>query len=174
METHGQDDLVEYLLADHCRFRTMLERLEAAAGSDRNYIWRLFLQTLTAHETAEQEIVHPWVRRVVDGGDDMVDASLREEQAVEHALVGLQDLDAGAADFDVRVRAFAADVLAHAEREEREELAALQNATTAYQRQRMQSFFMTAKTCAATPVRRPAVGFLDRVRDALHNATHKH
>jgi hypothetical protein len=46
---------------------------------------------LAVHETAEEEVVHPLSRGLVDGGDAMVDDRLADERQAKEMLVALVD-----------------------------------------------------------------------------------
>jgi len=50
-------------------------------------------QLLAVHETAEEMLVHPRVRREVDAGDAIVDARLKEEHEAKELLSQIEKLD---------------------------------------------------------------------------------
>jgi hemerythrin superfamily protein len=176
-------DVVEAVLADHRRFRTLFEEFERATGDDRARLWQMLVRGLAVHETAEEEIVHPRTRRLVDGGDDIVDARVAEEDEAKKALAALERAGLDDPEFEGRYFALKGDVLAHADAEEREELPALRECTTDEDRRRMGSIFDIAKATAPTHAHAlapesatgnlvigPVVALMDRVRDAIRDA----
>ena len=82
---------------------------------------------LAVHETAEEMMVHPRVRRKVAGGDEIVDARLAEEHDSKVALAEIEKLDFGTAEFSKALIHLQAAVLQHAEKEETEEFPRLED-----------------------------------------------
>jgi hemerythrin superfamily protein len=184
-ETQNQEtqDIVDAVLEDHERFRRLFADFEQATGGQRSELWQALVRGLAVHETAEEEIVHPQVRRLVDGGDDIVDERLAEEDAAKKELADLEKLGADDDDFESRVRAFMEKVFSHADAEEGEELPALRTAADDDTRRRMARIYHMAKTVAPTHAHKmapesatgnvligPVVALMDRVRDAIRDA----
>jgi hemerythrin superfamily protein len=184
-ETQNQEtqDIVDAVLEDHERFRRLFADFEQATGGQRSELWQALVRGLAVHETAEEEIVHPQVRRWVDGGDDIVDERLAEEDAAKKELADLEKLGADDDEFESRVRAFMEKVFSHADAEEGEELPALRTAADDDTRRRMAKIYHMAKTVAPTHAHKmapesatgnvligPVVALMDRVRDAIRDA----
>jgi hemerythrin superfamily protein len=184
-ETQNQEtqDIVDAVLEDHERFRRLFADFEQATGGQRSELWQALVRGLAVHETAEEEIVHPQVRRLVDGGDDIVDERLAEEDAAKKELADLEKLGADDDEFESRVRAFMEKVFSHADAEEGEELPALRTAADDDTRRRMAKIYHMAKTVAPTHAHKmapesatgnvligPVVALMDRVRDAIRDA----
>jgi hemerythrin superfamily protein len=184
-ETQNQEtqDIVDAVLEDHERFRRLFADFEQATGGQRSELWQALVRGLAVHETAEEEIVHPQVRRLVDGGDDIVDERLAEEDAAKKELADLEKLGADDDEFESRVRAFMEKVFSHADAEEGEELPALRTAADDDTRRRMARIYHMAKTVAPTHAHKmapesatgnvligPVVALMDRVRDAIRDA----
>jgi hemerythrin superfamily protein len=184
-ETQNQEtqDVVDAVLEDHERFRRLFADFEQATGGQRSELWQALVRGLAVHETAEEEIVHPQVRRLVDGGDDIVDERLAEEDAAKKELADLEKLGADDDEFESRVRAFMEKVFSHADAEEGEELPALRTAADDDTRRRMAKIYHMAKTVAPTHAHKmapesatgnvligPVVALMDRVRDAIRDA----
>jgi hemerythrin superfamily protein len=184
-ETENQEtqDIVDAVLEDHERFRRLFADFEQATGGQRSELWQALVRGLAVHETAEEEIVHPQVRRLVDGGDDIVDERLAEEDAAKKELADLEKLGADDDEFESRVRAFMEKVFSHADAEEGEELPALRTAADDDTRRRMAKIYHMAKTVAPTHAHKmapesatgnvligPVVALMDRVRDAIRDA----
>lgn len=182
-ENQETQDIVDAVLQDHERFRRLFADFQQATGGQRSEVWQALVRGLAVHETAEEEIVHPQVRRIVDGGDDTVENRLVEEDQAKKELADLEKLGADAPDFVPRVGQFMAKVFSHAEAEEREELPALRTSADDDARHRMAQLYHLAKTVAPTHAHKmapesaagnvmigPAVALMDRVRDAIHDA----
>lgn len=179
-------DVIDAVLEDHIHFRTLFVEFDAATGKGREEVWQQIVRGLAVHETAEEEIVHPQVRRLVDGGDDIVDARLSQEDAAKKTLAELEELGADSPDFDRRVHPFMQEVLHHATDEESEELSALREVADAKSLARMARLFEAAKAVAPTHAHKaapesatgnivlgPFVAIADRVRDAIRDAMAK-
>ena len=69
------------------------EVLHASDPKAREKPFIALRQLLALHETAEEMIVHPRVRREFDGGDSIVDARLKEEHDAKEQLSKLENLD---------------------------------------------------------------------------------
>jgi hemerythrin superfamily protein len=184
-ETQDQQtqDIVDAVLQDHERFRRLFADFRQATGGQGSEVWQALVRGLAVHETAEEEIVYPQVRRFVDGGDDIVEERLAEEDQGKKELAELEELGADAPEFESRVRQFMEKVLSHAEAEEREELPELRTAADDDSRRRMAKIYHTAKSVAPTHAHKmapesatgnvligPVVALMDRVRDAIRDA----
>jgi hypothetical protein len=115
------EDVVSFLKAQHREIKGMLEQVLMASGEQRAKAFVVLRRLLAVHETAEEEIVHPAARRALADGESVVQARLREEKLAKEALGELEQLDTDSPEFESELRALAADIVAHAEREEREE-----------------------------------------------------
>ncbi len=136
-------------------------------------------RTLAVHETAEEEIVHPAARRALPNGPVVVEARLREENAAKTALTKLEKLDVDSAEFETAFRALKADVLAHADAEEREEFDRLGDKLEPARLEGMRKAVEIAESVAPTRQHAgvesatanlfvgPFASMLDRTRDAL-------
>jgi hemerythrin superfamily protein len=184
-QTHDQEtqDILDAVLEDHERFRRLFADFQQATAGQRSEVWQALVRGLAVHETAEEEIVHPQVRRLVNGGDDIVEKRLVEEDQAKKELADLEKLGSDAPAFETRVRQFMEKVISHAEAEEREELPALRTAADDDARRRMASLYHMAKTIAPTHAHKmapesatgnvligPVVALMDRVRDAIRDA----
>ncbi len=187
-DTHSTatKDVIDAVLEDHIHFRALFLELDTATGRAREEVWQQIVRGLAVHETAEEEIVHPQVRRLVDGGDDIVEKRLSQENAAKKTLADLEKLGVDSPDFDRRVRPFVQEVLHHATDEESEELSELRAVADARSLARMARLFEVAKAVAPTHAHKgapesaagnivigPAIAIADRVRDAIRDAMTK-
>ncbi|GAB3894731.1 hypothetical protein GCM10027612_46460 [Microbispora bryophytorum subsp. camponoti] len=66
-ELMKEGDVVDLLIHQHSLIRDMFDEVEHAAPGTRHEPFRQLVRMLAVHETAEEEIVHPYTRLRVDG-----------------------------------------------------------------------------------------------------------
>ncbi|MDG4664425.1 hemerythrin domain-containing protein [Mycobacterium sp. 236(2023)] len=177
------DDVVEFLRGQHNLIKDMFDDVVHASGSKaREAAFVNLRQLLAVHETAEEMVVHPRVRREVDGGDTIVDARLREEHEAKEQLSALEAMDVDSPEFLDALLLFKSAVIDHAEREETEEFNRLQRELDPDDLKRLVAAVQAAQAIAPTrphpgvesAVLNFAVGpfasMLDRARDAISAA----
>lgn len=174
------DDVVKFLKDQHNLIKDMFDEvLSASDPKAREKAFTDLRQLLAVHETAEEMVVHPRVRREVATGDEIVDARLHEEHEAKQKLSKLESLDVASKEFIDELTKFRDDVVEHAEHEENEEFNKLERKLDSGDRERMAKAVLAAEAIAPT---RPhpgvesakanfAVGpfasMLDRARDAI-------
>jgi hemerythrin superfamily protein len=114
-------DVVALLLRQHTRIRGLFDQVAAAEGARRAEAFEELTRVLVAHETAEEEVVHPFARQAFEGGAAVVTARLKEERAADRVLARLAELGTNDPEFLPLLTELRQDVLAHAEAEERNE-----------------------------------------------------
>jgi Hemerythrin HHE cation binding domain len=124
-ETMPETDAVGLLVRQHEEIRRLCREVEASAGARQAETFERLRRLLAVHETAEEEVVHPLVRRSHPLGDQIVDARLAEEKQGKRMLRDLERMGTADPSFPPMFARFRAAVLSHAEREEREEFTAL-------------------------------------------------
>lgn len=171
-------DVVALLLQQHTRIRGLFEEVATQDGAQRAEAFRGLTRLLVAHETAEEEVLHPFARQAFEGGADIVAARLKEERAADRVLARLADMDTDDAEFLPLLNQLRQDVLAHAEAEERNELNRVQAVADATQLKAMAAAVRAAEAAAlalprsdAEPGAKEAVRgrlttLFDRVREA--------
>ncbi|MDP3968749.1 MAG: hemerythrin domain-containing protein [Nocardioides sp.] len=172
------DDVVDLLVDQHERIRGLLARVaEAAPGPARQEAFAELRRLLAVHETAEEMVVHPAMRRF--GANDVVDARLAEEHDAKEALSTLDGMDMADPAFDDRFATLRTMVLEHAEAEERDELPLLREHASSTERVLMRRAVQAAEAVAPTHphagvesltanvVVGPAASVVDRARDAV-------
>ncbi len=139
-------------------------------------------QLLAVHETAEEMVVHPRVRRELKAGDTIVDARLHEEHDSKEQLSKLESMDIGSQQFIDELTKFRDAVAEHAEREENEEFNKLRRELDVDERKRLASAVRAAEAIAPTRphpgvesaklnfIAGPFASMVDRARDALKQA----
>lgn len=148
-EAPESNDVVLLLTGQHQEIRALFEEVLAASGKQRRRSFHRLVHLLAVHETAEEEVVHPYTRRVLEGGAEVVADRLAEEKAAKRALVRLDHANLEDPGFDVALAAFRDEVLAHAAAEERYEFPALRRSGDAVRLQ------MLAKAVRAAEVLAP-------------------
>ena len=172
-------DVVSFLESQHEQVKTMFAQVLRAKGEQRTKAFNQLRRTLAVHETAEEEIVHPAARRAIPDGDKIVEARLDEENKAKIALSELEKLDADSDEFESKFKTLQADVIAHAESEEKEEFAKLSNKLDEGRLEQMRRAAELAETVAPTRphpgvesatanlLAGPFASMLDRARDAI-------
>ncbi|SEP82021.1 hemerythrin domain-containing protein [Streptomyces radiopugnans] len=180
----AEEDVVALLMRRHEGIRERFDAVEAAAGDDgRRAAFRRLVRLVTAHETAEEEVVHPYARGAVEGGEEIVAARLEEERRTGEALLRLESMDCAGPGRAAFVREFAAlrEVAeAHARAEERYEFPPLEAGSDPEWRRAMARAVRAAESAAPTRPYPAAVpggedagagpfaAVVDRARDARH------
>lgn len=119
----SQPDVVDVLLAQHTLVRELISEVSGTRGEARKRAFDELRTLLALHEAAEESIVHPAAYGEVG------EARVAEEQHAAQAIAQLETLDPAGEEFDQAFAEFAQAVLAHADKEEREEFPALRQAT---------------------------------------------
>ncbi|MEU3953003.1 hemerythrin domain-containing protein [Streptomyces achromogenes] len=122
-------DVVALLMRQHGDIRNLFDEVEAATGDERRDAFRRLVRLLAVHETAEEEVVHPFVRHGVPGGEDVVRDRLAEERAAKEALATLDEMDTDDPEFLPRLARLRTDVQEHARAEERYEFTHIRRST---------------------------------------------
>ena len=120
--TSTSRDVIGFLKNQHEQIKGLFEQVLATRGPARAEKFATLKSLMTAHEAAEEEVVHPAARRAIAGGKAEVAARLQEESEAKKALAALEKLDVGSSEFESSLRSLQKAVLAHAKSEEAEEL----------------------------------------------------
>ncbi|MFG2075175.1 Hemerythrin HHE cation binding domain-containing protein [Nonomuraea maritima] len=184
-ETMGETDVIDLLQAQHGMIRDMFDEVEQAPKKQRGEAFTRLVRLLAVHETAEEEIVHPYARGKIDGGDGVVDDRLAEEREAKELLSRMDEAGADAPDFLENLATLRAAVEAHARAEERYEFIQLRGHTTKAERRAMAVGVKAAEAMAPThphPGTESAtknilvgtpVAMMDRIRDVIRQTMGK-
>jgi hemerythrin superfamily protein len=183
MIVESPEEVVAFLKAQHDLIEDMFDEvLHASDPKAREKPFVALRQLLAVHETAEEMVVHPRVRREVNDGDAIVEARLEEEHDAKELLSSIESLDITSQQFVDELAKLREAVLDHAEHEETEEFPKLQRKLDTDDLKRMGTAVRAAEAIAPT---RPhpgvesaklnlAVGpfasMLDRARDLIQQA----
>ncbi|MCW2703836.1 MAG: hemerythrin [Blastococcus sp.] len=182
MTQQHRGDVVDLLLDQHRVIRELCEEVTTAAVADREQPFRSLLRLLAVHEAVEEELVHPYVKRRVEGAKAAVTDRVEEEREVNKMLVALDALGPTNPGFQELFTRFRTALLAHADKEESSEFAGLRTATRPGERTAMAAAMRLASALAPThphPGNESAsrallvgtpMAMMDRARDLLREA----
>src|SRR5690606_800685 len=184
-ETMGESDVIDLLQRQHALIRNLFDEVERSTGDARREAFQRLVRLLAVHETAEEEIVHPYARRVLPGGVEVVDDRLEEERKAKELLQHMDEAGVDDPDFMTNLERLRLDVLAHARAEERYEFVQLRAHTSEAERRTMAAGVKAAEAMAPThphpgvesATKNVLVGtpmaIFDRVRDVVRKAMGK-
>jgi hemerythrin superfamily protein len=176
------DDVVELLLHQHEEIKRLFAQVEKRTGKARAESFDRLRHLLAVHETAEEEIVHPFARTKLSRGESIVDSRLKEENTAKQTLQELERLGPDAPEFGPKFAEFQKAVIAHAEHEEHEEFAQIRGTASPQQIKGMAAAVKMAEAVAPTHphpgtesptknvVAGPFAAVVDRTRDAIRKA----
>jgi hemerythrin superfamily protein len=118
----NDENVVHFLKGQHKEIEALFKNVVDGVGAQRKERFRELCHLLAMHEAGEETVVHPAARRTLKGGAAVVAARLLEETNAKRAIAELKVLDPDSDTFDTKIRELQISVLAHAGREEREEL----------------------------------------------------
>ncbi len=140
------------------------------------------MRLLAVHETAEEEVVHPFVRRSVAGGQEIVEDRLKEEREAKEMLAVLDDMDPDGPDFLPKLIELRRDVQMHARAEERYEFIHIRRSTDVTDLAAMAKAIKAAEAMAPTRPHPgvesgaknmalgPVAALMDRTKDTVRKA----
>ncbi|CAL9291191.1 hemerythrin domain-containing protein [Streptomyces sp. SudanB182_2057] len=178
-------DVVALLMRQHGDIRNLFDEVEAATGDERRAAFRRLVRLLAVHETAEEEVVHPFARRAMPGGEGVVEDRLAEERAAKEALAALDDMDTDDPEFLPRLARLRTDVQEHARAEERYEFTHIRRSTDVTNLAAMAKAVKAAEAMAPTHPHPgvesgaanlalgPVAALMDRTKDLVRKAMGK-
>jgi hemerythrin superfamily protein len=182
MIIQSPDDVIGFLKAQHNLIEDMFDQvLHASDPHAREKPFVQLRQLLAVHETAEEMVVHPRVRREVDAIDSIVDARLEEEHDAKELLSSIEKIDITSQQFIDELTKLRDAVMDHALHEESFEFPKLQRELDAEELKRLGTAVRAAEAIAPT---RPHAGvesaklnfavgpfasMIDRARDLIEH-----
>ncbi|MEI7031121.1 hemerythrin domain-containing protein [Streptomyces pratensis] len=181
----ADDDVVALLMRQHGDIRNLFDEVERSGGDARRDAFRRLVRLLAVHETAEEEVVHPFARRGFAGGEQVVEDRLKEEKAAKEALSDLDAMETDDPAFLPRLMRLREDVQLHARAEERYEFTHIRRSAD---NARLASMARGVKAAEAMAPTRPHPGvesaganmalgpvaaLMDRTKDAVRRAMDK-
>jgi hemerythrin superfamily protein len=182
MIIESPDEVIAFLKAQHNLIEDMFDQvLHASDPQAREKPFVQLRQLLAVHETAEEMVVHPRVRREVDAVDSIVNARLEEEHEAKELLSRIEKIDITSQQFIDELTKLRDAVLDHALHEEKYEFPRLEQQLDADELKRLTSAVRAAEAIAPTrphagvesPMLNFAVGpfasMIDRARDLIQH-----
>ena len=141
--------VIDLLLDQHQLIHRLLDEAQGATdAADRREAADRLVRLLAVHEQIEEQVVHPYARRTLADGEQVVADRRREEREVKQLRAELAATDVTDPEFAPLLAQLRLVVLAHAASEERHELAALLEHTSPGQRLAMAVAARAAATLA--------------------------
>lgn len=176
--------VTDLIRAQHVEVERLFTDVQGGSGEGRRQAFECLVRLLAVHETAEEEVIYPVVRRADPEGDKIVDARTAEESEAKSVLAELEKMGPEHEDFPTRLDDLRVAVLEHAQAEESSVLPVLERTQDADKLQSMATAVRAAEKLAPThphphgpdsAIGNLAVGPLaavvDRTRDAIRAAT---
>jgi hemerythrin superfamily protein len=113
--------VISFLKGQHKQIKGLFEDVISARDSERERLFNDLKKLMSAHEAAEEKIVHPAAKTALKDGDAEVAARLAEETEAKRTIAALEKLDVRSDEFETKIRKLQGAVLAHASSEEKEE-----------------------------------------------------
>lgn len=182
MASAQDKDVVALLMQQHGEIRNLFDEVESTAGDRQREVFGRLVRYLAVHETAEEEVVHPFARRAFDGGEEVVGRRLEEEREAKEVLARLDGMDPDDPSFLPELLQLRAAVMAHARAEERYEFTQLRRHAQPAQLMAMAKGVKAAEAVAPTHPHPgvesgaanvalgPIATVMDRARDAVRGA----
>jgi hypothetical protein len=181
----AETDVIELLLAQHGVIRNLFDEVEQVPPEGRAEAFTRLVRLLAVHETAEEEIVHPYARGKIEGGEGVVKDRLAEEHEAKELLLRMDRAGPAGPEFLQNLLTLRAAVEAHARSEERYEFNKIVAHTTPAERRAMGAGVKAAEAMAPThphpgtesATKNVLVGtpeaMMDRARDVIRQAMNK-
>ncbi|MFF9772692.1 hemerythrin domain-containing protein [Streptomyces sp. NPDC013978] len=181
----ADNDVVALLMRQHGDIRNLFDEVEASSGEERRDAFRRLVRLLAVHETAEEEVVHPFAQRSLPGGEEVVEERLAEERAAKETLAALDDVDTDDPKFMPMLMKLRRDVQEHARAEERYEFTHIRRSADAAKLASMAKAVKAAEAVAPTRphpgvesgaanvMLGPVAALMDRTKDAVRKAMGK-
>jgi hemerythrin superfamily protein len=177
------ETVIDLLREQHEKIRKLFARVEKSTGKAREEAFEELRCLLAIHETAEEEVVHPFARRTIGNGERIVDARLKEEKEAKELLQQLEKIGTDSVEFESLFSRLHKAVESHAEHEEHVEFPDILAKSTPEQLRGMAVAVKAAEAIAPThphpgietPAKHIALGpvtsVIDHARDAIRKAT---
>jgi hemerythrin superfamily protein len=121
--------VIDMLTEDHKVVDALMTSYDGADGERRDRLVHEIIESLTKHTRIEEQILYPFIRAEVPGGDELMDEAEQEHQEAKDAIAKLSDLSPDDAAFDEAFQELRDGVRHHVEEEETEVFPKLTEAT---------------------------------------------
>ncbi|HEY3831625.1 MAG TPA: hemerythrin domain-containing protein [Acidimicrobiia bacterium] len=177
-------DVTQLLESQHEQVKALFAKIGDGRGANAADDFCELRRMLAVHETAEEEVVYPALRKTGTDGERVADARLAEEAEAKEALQKLESIDPKDAAFAAQIQALGKAATAHAEAEEREVFPRIRAAASPETLATMGKALQRAEAAAPTHphphapgsesapgnlMAGPFLSIVDRVRDAMRS-----
>jgi hypothetical protein len=175
-------NVVDLLTSQHHEINQLFTDLANASRDRGQSLFDELVRLLVAHESAEEQLVHPIARHTISDGTEIVDARLDEEANIKQLLADLVGLGVDHPEFDDRLHTLGGYVARHAAAEETLEFSRLRSAASPAELVRLAGAVRAAQAIAphrphpvlgesatANVLLGVPVAWFDRVRDAIRH-----
>jgi hemerythrin superfamily protein len=126
-------DAIALIKAEHREVEELFRRFERAgdgAAKQKRKLVDQMIVDLSQHAAIEEQVLYPWVREYIEGGDDEALEALEEHHVEKWLLWELEDLDPRDERFDAKVSVMMENVRHHVKEEESELLVHVRDVAT--------------------------------------------
>jgi iron-sulfur cluster repair protein YtfE (RIC family) len=114
------EDAIDLLKVDHEEIRSLLERVDAADGSEKARVAEELFELLEVHTAAEERVFYPAVRDAVDEAHEIIAEGIEEHHVVDTLMAEVRELAPGDEEWDAKLSVIKENVEHHLEEEEHE------------------------------------------------------
>jgi hemerythrin superfamily protein len=178
--TNESQTTVAVIAEQHVELRRLMDSVAAGTAEESSQSFDRLVRLMAVHETAEEMVVYPAIRKMGEQGRRIADARSVEEDVAKRVLAKLEGMDRTSSEFQLAFLEFRADVEGHAASEEAEVFPLL--AKVRDDEPTMRKVFMLVEQLAPTHAHRlapesalgnllvgPFVSIVDRTRDAIRD-----
>lgn len=182
--TSDTQSVTDLIRAQHVEVERLFTNVEGGQGEGRRQAFECLVRLLAVHETAEEEVIYPVIRRADPNGDEIVDARTAEESQAKSLLSELERMGSDHEDFPSRFDDLRVAVLEHARAEESSVLPLLERTQDPGKLASMATAVRAAEKLAPTHPHPhgpdsalgnlavgPMAAIVDRTRDAIRALT---
>jgi hemerythrin superfamily protein len=180
-DTQPTQRTVDLIAEQHAEVRRLMGEIATGASDSRAETFQQLVRMLAVHETAEEMVVYPALRKLGEEGKRVAQARTAEEDEAKKVLARLEGMDPTSDAFQVQFLDFRSSVEQHASSEEANVFPLLEEAEREAGT-RMRRAFELVERFAPTHAHRmapesaignllvgPFVSIVDRVRDAIRD-----
>ena len=188
MSTSDDRDMIAVLTHDHREVEEMFRELELLEGTGDGSAKKELVEKVTIelvrHSAVEEMYLYPAARKALPDGDGLADEEIKEHAEAERLLKDLETMDLGA-EYDVKLQKLMASVREHIKEEEQVLFVDMSKACSVDELKELGGKITAAKKLAPThphpdapdtpPANKatgPALGLVDKVRDAMSGRGH--
>ncbi len=119
-------DIAEIIAKDHRRVEGLFGEIRQSGGDGRK-LADTIIDEMTAHASAEEQVLFRALRDMVPGGSQMATRAQKEHGIMKQMLGKLRRSEPGDTEFESALRTLESEVLSHAPMEENDWLPALRS-----------------------------------------------